>query len=73
MYTTFVGALGSGRNGGTNAEGRAMFRLIKVLFYLVVLAGLGFVAYAYLGPVFFPQDFAAPQTEFTIPITLETD
>ena len=50
-----------------------MWRLIKVLFLLAVLAGLAFVAYAYIGPIFFPQDFAAPQSVITLPVTLEID
>jgi O-antigen/teichoic acid export membrane protein len=50
-----------------------MWRLIKVLFFLTVLGGIGLVAYAYVGPLFFPGDFAAPTQEVTHPVTLETE
>jgi len=49
-----------------------MWRLIKALFFLIALGGIGLVAYAYVGPLFFPADFAAPTTEVTRPVTLET-
>ncbi len=48
-----------------------IWRLIKVLLALAVLAGLGLVAYAYVGPIFFPADFAAPTTEQSAPVTLD--
>ncbi|MEL6838289.1 MAG: hypothetical protein AAFP85_03300 [Pseudomonadota bacterium] len=50
-----------------------MWRLIKLLVFLVALAGVCLVAYAYVGPVFFPADFAAPSQEVTRPVTLETN
>ncbi|WP_342075848.1 hypothetical protein [Yoonia sp. SS1-5] len=50
-----------------------MWRLIKILSFLIVLAGVGLVAYAYIGPVFFPADFAAPTQEVSNPVTLETN
>jgi hypothetical protein len=50
-----------------------MWRLIKALFLLLLLAAAGLVAYAYVGPVFFPQDFAAPTEEVTLPVTLDLD
>lgn len=50
-----------------------MWRLIKVILFLIVLAAVGLVAYAYVGPVFFPADFAAPSQEVTTPVTLDTD
>lgn len=50
-----------------------MWRLIKVLFFLIVLGGVGLIAYAYVGPLFFPNDFAAPTQEVTRPVTLETE
>ena len=49
-----------------------LWRLIKVLFGLGVLAVLGLVAYAYLGPIFTPGDFAPPQEEVSEPVTLTT-
>lgn len=48
-----------------------MWRLIKVLFMLAILGGIGLVAYAYLGPVFLPADFAAPVEQVVEPVTLE--
>lgn len=50
-----------------------MWRLIKALLVLIFIAGIGLVAYAYIGPVFFPADFAAPSQEVTRPVTLETN
>ncbi|WP_172796225.1 hypothetical protein [Loktanella sp. 5RATIMAR09] len=50
-----------------------MWRLIKTLLFLIIIAGLGLVAYAYIGPLFFPADFAAPSEEVTYPVTLETN
>lgn len=49
-----------------------MWRLIKAIFFLAVLAGLALIAYAYVGPLFFPADFAPPSTEVTLPVTLDT-
>ncbi len=49
-----------------------MWRLIKALLVLAVLAGLGLVAYAYVGPVFFPDDFAPPSRTVTQDVTLGT-
>jgi len=48
-----------------------LWRLIKALIFLAILGGLVFVAYAFVGPVFFPGDFAAPSTSVTLPVTLE--
>jgi hypothetical protein len=50
-----------------------MWRIIKFLLFLAVLAGIAFVGYAYLGPIFFPTDFAAPSLEVTIPVTLPSE
>ncbi|AKS45924.1 hypothetical protein SAMN05444287_1029 [Octadecabacter temperatus] len=47
-----------------------MWRLIKFLFVLVVLAAIAFIAFAYLGPIFMPADFAAPVEEVVVPVTL---
>lgn len=49
-----------------------MGRLIKYLIYLVVLAALGLVAYAYVGP-WFGADFSAPGTEVRKPVVLNAD
>ncbi|RYH03437.1 hypothetical protein EU805_06870 [Salipiger sp. IMCC34102] len=50
-----------------------MWRLIKFLILLAILAGVALVAYAYVGPIFFPDDFAAPGTERNLPVTLGED
>ena len=47
-----------------------MGRLFKFLIYLIVLAAIGLIGYAYLGP-FFGADFSAPQTEIREPVTLD--
>jgi len=49
-----------------------MGRLVKLVIYLVCLAFLAVVGYAYLGP-FFGTDFSAPQTEIRKPVTLNAD
>ena len=49
-----------------------MGKLIKWLIYLVILAGLALVAYAYLGP-FFGADFSPDTQEIRQEIILETD
>lgn len=47
-----------------------MGKIFKFLIYLIILAGIGVVAYAYLGP-WFGVDFDAPQTEIRQPVTLD--
>jgi hypothetical protein len=49
-----------------------MFRIIKWLFYLAILAFIALVTYAYIGP-FFGADFSPPQSEIRQEIILETD
>ena len=49
-----------------------MGRLFKYLIYLVVLAAVGLVAYAYVGP-WFGADFSAPSTEVRKPVGLDAD
>lgn len=49
-----------------------MGRILKWLFYLAVLGGLGLVGYAYVGP-YFGADFAPPQTERRLPVELDVD
>ena len=46
-------------NTRTGRQVKGMWRLLKWLFYLAILAGIAVVAYAYLGP-FFGADFSAP-------------
>lgn len=49
-----------------------MGRLIKYLFYLAVLAGIGLVGYAYIGP-YFGADFSPPSEEIREPVVLDAD
>lgn len=46
-----------------------MWRLIKWLIYLAILASLALIAYAYLGP-FFGADFSAPLHEIKVPVDI---
>ena len=50
-----------------------MWRIIKALLFLAVLAAIAFIGYAYVGPIFFPADFAAPSQEVTVPVTLDME
>lgn len=50
-----------------------MWRLIKVLFFLALLGGIGLVGYAYIGPIFFPADFAPPVVDVNEPVVLEAE
>jgi hypothetical protein len=50
-----------------------MWRLIKFLFWLAVLAAIALVGYAYLGPLVVPDHFTPPVTEITTPIELDID
>lgn len=47
-----------------------MGRIIKWVFYLVVLGAIALVAYAYVGP-FFGADFSPPMSEIRMPVTLD--
>ena len=49
-----------------------MWRLIKLLLYLVVLAGLGLVGYAYLGPIL-GADFMPARETVTMPVELDLE
>ncbi|MFW8634538.1 hypothetical protein [Cribrihabitans pelagius] len=49
-----------------------MGRLIKYFVYVVVLAGIGLVGYAYVGP-WFGADFGAPTSEVRKPVVLDAD
>lgn len=48
----------------------AMWRLIKLLLVLVALAALALIAYAYLGPLVVPADFAPPTRQVVQPVDL---
>ena len=47
-----------------------MGRLIKWLFYLVILGAIALVAYAYIGPLFDPS-YAPVAEEIRIPVELD--
>lgn len=49
-----------------------MARVLKWLLYLVILAFIALVAYAYIGP-FFGADFSPPSNEVRQEIILETN
>jgi len=48
-----------------------MWRLVKFLFWLALLATLALVAYAYLGPLLLPDHFVPPVNEVSTPVELE--
>ena len=50
-----------------------VWRLIKAVLVLTIFAALGLIAYAYIGPIFFAEDFAPPVEQVTKPVTLEVD
>ncbi|EET46701.1 hypothetical protein TR2A62_0582 [Thalassobium sp. R2A62] len=50
-----------------------MWRMIKFLILLVILAAIALIAYAYVGPIFFVSDFAAPQEQVVVPVILGTE
>lgn len=47
-------------------------KLIKFLIFLAIVGFLALVGYAYIGP-FFGADFAPPQVETRVPVTLGVD
>ena len=49
-----------------------MGKMIKLLFMNAILAFIGLVGYAYVGP-FFGADFSAPQIEVRQPLILNAD
>ncbi|SEO95963.1 hypothetical protein SAMN04490248_11758 [Salinihabitans flavidus] len=49
-----------------------MGRVFRTLVYLIVIAAVGLVGYAYLGPIF-GADFTAPSEEIRVPMTLDAE
>jgi hypothetical protein len=49
-----------------------MGKMIKLLFMIAILAFIGLVGYAYVGP-FFGADFSAPQIEVRQTLILNAD
>ena len=52
--------------------GHGMWRLVKAMVFLLILAALGLVAYAYLGPLL-GADFSADSREIKIPVELDAN
>ncbi len=50
-----------------------MWRLIKFLIYLAILAAIVLVLYAYVGPILLPDHFAPPTGEVVTPVDLDLD
>lgn len=50
-----------------------MWRLIKLILILALIAAAALIAYAYVGPIFFQDDFAPPVRTISEPVTLETE
>lgn len=50
-----------------------LWKLIKFLLFLAILAGLGLIAFAYVGPILMPAEFTPPSTEISQPVTLEAN
>lgn len=50
-----------------------MWRLIKGLIYLAILAAILLVAYAYLGPILLPDHFAPQTAPVIAPVELDLD
>jgi hypothetical protein len=48
-----------------------MWRLIKFLLILAVLAAIALVIYALVGPLLLPGDFEPPLQEMTQPVDLD--
>jgi len=47
-----------------------MGKLIRALFFLIVLSAIGLIGFAYLGPMF-GADFSAPQKEIRESVPLD--
>jgi hypothetical protein len=61
------------RQADRQTDGQTMMaRLLKYLFYLIVLGALGIVIYAYVGP-HLGEDFARPQQEIRQQVTLDAE
>jgi len=48
-----------------------MWRVIKALIFLTALGAIGLIGYAYVGPIFFADDFAPPLADVSEPVTLD--
>lgn len=47
-----------------------MIRVFKLIFMLVLLAGIGLIGFAYIGPIL-GANFAPTKTEIRAPVTLD--
>ena len=50
-----------------------IWRIVKYLLILLVLGGIALAGYAFVGPVLFPADFAAPSETVTENVVLELE
>jgi hypothetical protein len=61
------------QRAGRRTNGQSMIaKLLKYLFYLIVLGAFGIVVYAYVGP-HLGEDFARPQQEIRQQVTLDAE
>lgn len=72
-YITAIEAATQAVHFGAINGATMIWRLIKFLFVLIVLAAIGFVGYAYLGPIFMPDDFIPEVQEVVKPVILGAD
>ncbi|MEL6915019.1 MAG: hypothetical protein AAFP13_11000 [Pseudomonadota bacterium] len=49
-----------------------MWRIVKFLVYLLVIAGIGLTGYAYLGPIV-GADFLPTRETVTVPVELDLE
>lgn len=48
-----------------------IWRIIKTLFFLMVLGAIALVIFAYLGPIMMPDAFDPPRQEIRLPLQLD--
>lgn len=49
-----------------------IWKLIKLIVIMAILAGIALLAYAYLGPIFMPADFDPPIQQMRVPVALDS-
>ena len=54
-------------------KSKKLLIIILAVVLLVVLGGVALTAFAYLGPILFPDRFAPPLRDVTLPVTLEAE
>lgn len=48
-----------------------VWKLIKFIVILAILAAIALLIYAYLGPIFMPADFDPPVRDMRVPVPLD--